>query len=423
MHDLLTRHPQLPRWRAAAAVVAAAALCACTTTTPGTPTESELATETPATTTAAPVDPAALDPGHYPTTAASPAGPAGTDAEGRLVEGRRMAGAVVGPWEVDPTLTRSGGAPAALITNASELGAVIYPTTTYKTPNLSSMLVAFSSERWAADPHSLTRLRNTLLRFPNDATAASVATGLTEGTLTMLVRTDSGDPIPVEPIRAVPVPRTPNTPAAILTFREGTQTVHEAILITAHGPFVLVHSARTADDPNAALTLVADTLERQRTQLDTFAATPANQLSTLPKDPTGLAARTVPASDPTTLQSGTYDPHGALHLQADPTTAQAAFADAGVDVVSAALTTVYQSTDPAAAQTLAAQLHDASGDEAEAVPGLPDSHCARTTSGAGSLVRYQCIAATDRYAFTTISRDLTTAHQQSAAQYLMLTSP
>jgi hypothetical protein len=42
------------------------------------------------------VDPSALDPGSYPTTARPPLGQAGTDEVGRLVEGRRMAGFVVG---------------------------------------------------------------------------------------------------------------------------------------------------------------------------------------------------------------------------------------------------------------------------------------------------------------------------------------
>jgi len=366
-----------------------------------------------------PEDPAALEPGRYPTAAAPPAGVAGTDTDGRLVEGRRMAGAVTGPWQIDPTLTRSGGATAALITNPSELGSVIYPTTTYTTPNLTTMLVAFSSERWAAHPNTLTRLRNTLLRFPDDTTAAGVAAGLNDGTLTMLVRTDSSDPIPIEPIRTVPVPTAPDASAALLTFREGTQTVHEAILITARGPFVLVHSARTATDPDAAVALVADTLADQRARLDTFTPTPADQLVALPRDPTGLAARTVAATDPTSLASGTFDAHGALHLQADPMAAGAAFTDAGVDVVSAALTTVYQSSDPAAAATLAGQLGDNAAAEAAGVPGLPDSHCGSSV-GAGGLARYQCIATFGRYVFTASSRDLNTAHQQVAAQYLML---
>jgi hypothetical protein len=143
----------------------------------------------------------------------------------------------------------------------------------------------------------------------------------------------------------------------------------------------------------------------------------------VPRDPTGLGARTVPATDATALASGTYDPHGALHLQADPAAAQQAFTAAGVEVVSAGLTTVYQSKDAAAATDLAAQLPAGDAATAAAVPGLPQSRCAHDTPGAGSLVRYQCAAAVNEYAFTATSRDLTSAHQQIAAQYRMLLGP
>src|SRR5690348_15200691 len=57
-------------------------------------------------------DPSALDPGSYPTTPRPPLGEAGTDEVGRFIEGRRMASFVVGPWQVDPTLSRIGSAPA-----------------------------------------------------------------------------------------------------------------------------------------------------------------------------------------------------------------------------------------------------------------------------------------------------------------------
>lgn len=101
--------------------------------------------------------------------------------------------------------------------------------------------------------------------------------------------------------------------------------------------------------------------------------------------------------------------------------AVADFADAAVEVVSPALTTVYQGRDDAAATELAPRLLDRSAPPASGVPGLPDSRCVQVSEARGAITRYRCTATTGQYAFTATSRDLTSAHQQIAAQYLLLT--
>lgn len=60
---------------------------------------------------------------------------------------------------------------------------------------------------------------------------------------------------------------------------------------------------------------------------------------------------------------------------------------------------------------------------AAAVPGLPASACTAVPQAGGLLTRYRCFASRDNYTFTSNSRDLTTAHNQIAAQYLMLDKP
>ena len=83
-----------------AALAAALIATACTTVTDG------AAHRSPGGPPPGSVDVSLLDTGNYPTRPAPPLGIAGTPEKGRLVEGVRMAEHVVGPWEVDTTLTQ-----------------------------------------------------------------------------------------------------------------------------------------------------------------------------------------------------------------------------------------------------------------------------------------------------------------------------
>jgi hypothetical protein len=244
----------------------------------------------------------------------------------------------------------------------------------------------------------------------------------------MLVRTDSLDPIPSEPIRPIPIPGHPELMGTLLTFRDGDKTVQEVSLISAHGPFVLVQVARAADGPEHAAALDGRALDLQVPVLDRFQPTPPADFTALPLDPTGLVASTVPVkTDLTPVVNGTYEPPGYLHLDPDPVRTGGAFGDAGVDVVSAGLATVYRARDHAAAQHLADEFADAAAhlpnsQQGTAVPGLPQSRCVLVDEAGGVLPRTHCYAAVDRFAFSADARQAVTAQQQIAAQYKMLTA-
>jgi hypothetical protein len=399
-----------------AVLLAGYAVPACSTTAPGSAVKAGESTT-------ASVAVEQLNPGTYPTAPSAPLGNAASQQVGREVEGRRMAAFVVGPWQVDPALTRAADtAGAALMTSNKELIAVRYPTTMYRV-STDSFIVGFSSERWAADPTEPTKLRTAVLRFPDADSAATVAQGWTDGAQHMLVRPDDSiDPIPSEPIRSIPIPGHPEVTGVLFTFRAGEQTVREVTAITGHGPFVLVQTAHAEAGADRAAELVGRALDLQVPLLDQFQPTPADQLAMLPQDPTGLVARTLPAkADPNPLRNGSYDVAGALHLQDDPTLDGQLFTDAGVDVVSARLATVVQTKDAAAARQLAGGLADAaarrpSSAPAAAVPGLPDSRCSVVDEG-GLIPRYRCFATFDRYVFSAQSRQADIAAQQMAAQY------
>jgi hypothetical protein len=370
---------------------------------------------------------ASLDTGAYPTSPRPPLGSAGSEDAGRLAEGRRMAGFVVGPWQVDPKLTRSGPTAAVVITNRLGIGTTILNPVMLTQSSLEPVIVGFTSFRSAADSADPTSLRTAVVRVTSAEAATTVAQGLVAGGLNMPpAALKTASLIPTEPIRAVPVPAHPEATGILLVHQEGQQRVEEVIAVSAHGPYVLLQVARSPQGPDAAAALAGRTLDQQIPLIDSFVPTDPAQFASLPVDPSGLLVRTV-ALKPgqgTSMTDATYDRAGALQLEDDPVAAGPALEASGVDVVSVSQSTVYQAADPSAAQRLSSALGDqtaarAGAQTAAAVPGLPQSHC--VTLDAGGLVpKSWCVATADRYAFKTVARQIDKAQQQLAAQYKML---
>ncbi len=94
------------------------------------------------------------------------------------------------------------------------------------------------------------------------------------------------------------------------------------------------------------------TLDQQLPLIDALTPTPLDALTTLPVDPTGVLARTIPIPDGMQVQSGSFSPHAALAMQSDPPHSQKVFSDTGVDVMTKAATTVYRARDDAGAAAI-----------------------------------------------------------------------
>lgn len=413
------RHPKLSTLTGVLAVV----LMGCSHTTTAGPAHRGSLSSSAATSAA---DPSALNPGKYPTTAAPPLGRAGSEHAGRLVEGRRMAAYVVGPWEADPALAAAGSdSPATVIEDFGQLARVTWPPIAGGAHGLP-LVVGFMSERQTPGPDAQTSLRNAVLEFADPNSAATAAQNMAAAARNM-PRDPRATPIVTAPEQPIPITGHPDAAATLLTFQEGAQTVRELSVFTAHGPYVLVQVARCAAAPDCQTALAAHTLDRQLPLIDTFTPT-AGQFSALPLDPTGLLARTLPLppDQATTTSGATYPLAGALHLEDNPVQSGDVLTAAGVDDVSVNLTTVYQAKDPAAAQTLAQAYGDnvakmPSAQAAPPVPGLPQSRCTKVAGAGGLVPRYWCLSGADRYTIKAIARQLDTAHQQVAAQYRILT--
>ena len=396
------------------------ALVACSQTTAGEATQARESTPS------APVNTSQLDPGNYPITPQPALGKAGSEDAGRLVEGRRMAPYVVGPWQADPTLVGFGSAGATIVAAPLDLSRAVWPPISGGAYNLP-LVVGFVSERQTPGPDPQMSLRNTVLRFISPSVASEAAQNMTTAARNM-PRIPSATPIVTEPERPLPIPGHPESTGTVLTFQEGTQIVRELTALTAHGPYVLVQVARCAAGPDCEAQLAGHTLDRQVPLIDTFKPTDPTDFPTLPADPTGLVARTLPPppGQASTMSGAAYPPEGALHLEDDPVQIGPLLAAAGVDYVSVNLPTVYQAKDPSAAQTLAKAYGDfaaktPAAQSASSVPGLPDSRCTRVAGSNGLVPRYWCLAAAGRYTIKTVARQLDNAQQQMAAQYRILT--
>jgi hypothetical protein len=357
--------------------------------------------------------PALLNPGNYPTTPSKKMGTGGAD--GAILEGQRMADFVVGPWEVDPTLLVIGYDATMVWKNPAALQITLAP----PAPDIAGrhqFLVGFGSGRASAGaPGQGKALTNGVLRFPSPADATAAAT-------------EMGAPSAPQPRQSAPTPfPVPGHPEAVAVSAkadDGTATVES---YTPHGTYVFYDFGRSQDgNLDTAAGLVAKAIDLQGGRIDGFTPTDPAKFADLPIDPTGLLARTLPPpKGQVTIRNGSWGPQGALHFAVDPVAAAKIFT--GGDLVQKTFGTsmVFESKDAAGAKRfLDGSLADPSPTEkpVPGVPGLPSAKCSASGDTNPATPQFTCTLLFDRYVAVVASAQLPDAHQQAAAQYLMLTA-
>ncbi|MGA5461969.1 DUF7373 family lipoprotein [Mycobacterium sp. NPDC050041] len=399
-----------------------------------------------------PVDPARLDTGSYPTRPRGPLGTAGTDEEAALVEGRRLANHVVGPWEVDGGLTGGGHMPT-LFDDAFASSAWFATATSHRA---TSPIRWLTRDQWRAvtppDKYVVgvhsgrtktpdDTLWNEVHRFADARSAAAAAAAIGEAALAAHDGTGASDGAAAQ----VDIPGHPEAIAATHHYDEAEDDAmllpgvddgvvshrHTAVRsVVAHGPYVLVQQTLFPELPvdglAPAVARIARTLDLQIPLADSFSATDSAALADAPIDPTGLLARTVPIPPEDLGVNRTalavFEPRGALHFLRGPVSTAAAMDATGVDLVANGKATVYRASDGASAATLAQRLIAALDDHARPqapVTGLPESRCLRFTAAD----RFHCVAAVDRYVVEADLRDLKAVRQVVSAQVAMLIDP
>jgi hypothetical protein len=376
---------------------------ACSTAVDGSAVKDSAAPQVPK------IDVSKLDVGPYPTQPGQPLGVTGDPARGVLVESQRMANNVVGPWEVDPTLTGWFGFGASVLPNVEAL-AEIGPETFAAAAGQHGFINGFASARTAPDQKILL---NAVLRFSDAGAATAAATEFGD----IAARTGDG-------VQRAQVPGHPDTQAATYTQTQASSGRPWSAVraFTPHGEYVFMQLAQAVDGSDPALGMVAKTIDLQGPVIDKFRATDPSEFADISLDPTGLLARTlpVPEKDATPIQNATYEQRGALQYQSDPARSAKLFTDTGTDLVAMAKTNVYETKDSASAVKIVdgffAELQPTS-QPAKPVNNLPDSRCLQLKDKT-----FYCVGAADKYAIETTSETLLDAQQQIAAQYAMLLS-
>ena len=363
-----------------------------------------------------------LGSGNFPTTPTPPLGTAGSAIQGALVDARRMADSVVGPWEVDPSMVIPTAARAMVIPDTAALG-VILPAAVADAAKPHNLIYGFASDRQNINQG---RLMNAVLRFADSASASAAATEMASAATAQAPSVD----------HPVVVVGHPDSRATTFTYNLDTDgdapvTVYS---FTPHGSYVLVQLAHsgTSDD---ATGLVAHALDAQLPRIDGFVPTAAENFATLAVDPSGLLSHTMsaptypdpPGAKPFDPKIGTYLPHAALHFQDSPVDASTAFVAAGVREMTFNQTMIYRTAEAAAARRLVDNLSDialrteVSARTINAVDFLPGSKCVQSVRNADTGdSMYFCFAVSDDRVIAVHDVDPTGARQETAAQYKML---
>ncbi|WP_131805756.1 hypothetical protein [Mycolicibacterium celeriflavum] len=379
------------------------------------------------------VVPSLLDTGAYATAAGHPFGAVGDDpASQSLMEAHRIAEFTVGPWEVDAALRMLPGAmDSGLIGPVSDLQMMrdnhVLPEPLPDIAAAHRFITGFTTVRMTAPESGQQRgLHNVVLQFPDPAAAAAAA-----GEMAAKAPDPDGTPG-----RQTPIAGTPEAIAKTYDMPDGTERVES---FTAHGPYVLYQSARTAKMflGATAAPLIQGALNKQKRRIDEFAPTEPAAMPQLPLDPTGqLLARTLWSPDNRSpFIMGVWRPRAWLHFEQDPVASTSLFNTAGVDAVTQRLTTVYQAANADGAARIVDEFSEQMGNidgvrSVEGVPGFPSARCFERVKGwipattpmtwQRVVWHFKCVASVDRYAYTGFSVDLEDVHQQMSAQYRIL---
>lgn len=329
-----------------------------------------------------------------------------------------MAEHVIGPWEVDPALSKAGSG-TSVLKDADALRPVMLSrhAAAAKEHNFIS---GFISTR-DSEPKG-TSLSNTVMWFPDAPAASAAAAGFAE--LDLVPGIIDRDVPTAQP---VPIPDRPETRASTYEFTNLGTTAPSAIVTayTAHGPFVLMQNARSVDGLDHSVSLINKTLDLQLPAIDGFAPDDPAKRADLRLDETGLSAKTVPQTDRVTIGGVgdlVYGPHATLHFMGSPATSKELFDSNGVDLRSVGRAIVYQARDNEAAEKVAEQFSkdaaESGGTPIAAVPRLEGSRCSQSEGRRVSVVT--CVVVADRYVIEAQSPQMTDAHQLTAAQYAML---
>lgn len=362
-----------------------------------------------------------LDVGSY-TTAPADVEIGRTAADGPILEGLRMGGAVVFPQDLDPALTYNWG------TDVLDTPRRVVDTSAASNVNLPTlerhrMIVAFDIAQGSrafdknvpAIDTDAKVTRVVLMRFPGQSTAADAARDL--------AATDFG----VSPDnRPVPIP---GYPGAHAHWRPGIKTIGA---LFAHGEIVVsLFLQHPSPDVDALARRVAQVLDAQVPLLDQFTPTAPEQLADLPRDPDDLLRRTLIPGPPnqriaiSSREYAAWTGRASRHYRAsEPAELAAAWDRGGVDSVAHSYTTtLFRFRDQAGANAFGTTWRDTLSDAAREIPGpdaVPGAYCAERRASGNTPAVARCYVSYRNYGGFVSGPEAGAVRKQAAAQYALL---
>ena len=353
-----------------------------------------------------------------------------------IVESTRMAEYVVGPWEIDASVTKPGAIGTGTMTaefGVDNILGVSKDNVMQGIARAHGLVAGFGSYRSSGSRDSDLEIQNAVLMFPDDGQAAAAAAEFTA----------QFGPVVATPFPTYPVQISVGTgtvPAVGVDYGTGASGV---AAYTEQGRFVLYQfvsakATKLTKAPLRAQLLTSDLLSRQQSLIKSFVPTDPAKLADLPKDPSDdqLLSKTITTPDRQQgVLIGTWRPRAWLHFETDPVSMTTQFERAGVQWVTQRWGRVYQAPNADSA----AQLLDATSalimknpdvQMAGPVPGFPGARCfehLRDYAQPDATVtwrilgwHYSCLARADRFVFQVFADDETAVDQQISAQYRVL---
>ena len=328
-------------------------------------------------------------------------------ATANLLEGRRIASYLVVPTFVAPSYTQ-GSVFTIPFVGPSALSVLFGSPTISAVAQRAGMITGFASARSDGAQNSLVV---EALEFPSSAAATRAVPALSLAVKD--TTTDKGKAV------------VPGYPAASGWYGSAANTGPYFQSFLAQGQMVLYvyvsgKKLATAAEQGA---LAAKALKAETASVAHFVPTPPDRLMSLPVDPEGMLAHTLPNTGANaTVADGLMTAAGQLHYDTDPIGTKALFAKAGVDSVADGRVSLYRAANATGAALV---RDDFIASVEKTTPGtqpfaltvaIPGIRCVQQQAN----LNYYCVGVRGRYAFEISSGSDADLEAAANAEYRLL---
>ncbi|WP_330256409.1 hypothetical protein OG874_18725 [Nocardia sp. NBC_00565] len=340
--------------------------------------------------------------------------------KGTLLEGIRMADAVVPAVRIDPTLT--AGIHAGVVPDSDQAINGFLASVSKPILDRHKMVVGyetigadqpFTTDRGAGP--GVTVDLQLLMRFPSEADATQAARELESADFDFAPGQN----------RRLQLSEYPN---ALIHWRPGVPNIGTFVAYREFVVFLFIQ--RPSADERDLLGWVRKTLDNEMPVLEKFRPTPLDKIDTLQVDPEGLLAR-VAVRDRTShsLDPALFSVQPAValvHTATNQAAAQRMIDETGIDAFAVVDNSiVFRVRDRAQGPNLITQLSAGAGDEFDPIDGpkdVPGAQCQRLNPRGDTEVQYKnrCYVAYQRYVGFVTSDNEADVRQRVAAQYALL---